>query len=156
MTHRPSSRRPMVAAAWFAAAALVVGCTTSPTAPSPGPNPNPVPVPMPVPDFVLSGSWERINSSFVTLDGMVVEVSGDGTRALITSTPANPFLFQVGDIKWRTIARVSPTRFSFEDLLRQTGGAQSYVSGFIEAQANGTELAMTFPSTGTIQQWRRR
>jgi hypothetical protein len=106
---------------------------------------------------VLAGQWERINSSFVTLDGMVVGVNGDGTRAVIVSTPANPYQFQVNDLKWRSISRVSDTRFSFEDLIRQSGtGAMSYVSGFIVAQANGTELAMTFPSTGTIQQWRKR
>jgi hypothetical protein len=52
---------------------------------------------------------------------------------------------------------VSNTRFSFEDLVRQSGsGATSYVAGFIDAQPNGTELSMTFPTTGTIQQWRRR
>jgi hypothetical protein len=114
-------------------------------------------VPPPAAPFALSGDWERINSTFVTLDGMVVRVSADGIQAVIVSTPANPYQFQVNDLKWRTIARVSSTRFSFEDLVRQSGsGAMSYVSGFIEAQANGTELSMTFPSTGTIQQWRKR
>jgi hypothetical protein len=52
---------------------------------------------------------------------------------------------------------VSNTRLSFEDLLRQEGsGAASYVPGFIDANTNGTELSMTFPTTGTVQQWRRR
>jgi hypothetical protein len=140
---------------------LLAACGSSPTAPDPAPTPapapQPAPNPSPAPQFVLSGEWERINSSFATLDGMVVRVSDDGAQATIVSTPSNPFQFAPGDLKWRNITRVSDTRFSFEDLLRQSGtGAMSYVSGFMEAQNNGTELAMTFPSTGTIQQWRRR
>jgi hypothetical protein len=88
---------------------------------------------------------------------MVVRVSTDSTQALITSTPANPYHFRTDDVKWRRITRMSDTRFSFEDLVRQSGsGAMSYVAGFIDARAGGTELSMTFPTTGTEQQWRRR
>jgi hypothetical protein len=122
------------------------------------PSPVPAPAPTPAPSqFVLSGEWVRVNSSFADLDGMVVRVSADGTQAQIVSTPANPYQFQPNDLKWRAIARVSSTRLSFEDLVRQSGsGAMSYVAGFIDAQPNATELSMTFPTTGTTQQWRRR
>jgi hypothetical protein len=130
------------------------GCTSSPAAPTPPPTPNPTPAP--ASQFVLSGTWQRTNSTFATLDGMVVEVSADGTQAVITAMPANPYQFQVGDVKWRNITRESATRFAFEDLVRQSGsGAMSYVAGFIDAQPGGSELAMTFPSTGTLQQWRK-
>jgi hypothetical protein len=149
--------------AFMLMASVCLACGgSSPTSPSPAPvaaapAPAPPPAPPAPPPAVLSGDWERINSSFVTLDGMVVRVSADGTQAVIVSTPSNPFQFQPNDLKWRTITRVSATRFSFEDLVRQSGsGAMSYVSGFIDVQANGTELSMTFPSTGTIQQWRKR
>jgi hypothetical protein len=125
---------------------------SSPTAPTPAPPP-----PTPPARFELAGEWVRINSSFAELDGMIVRVSGDGSQALIVSTPANPFRFQPDDLKWRAITRVSATRLQFEDLVRQSGsGAMSYVSGFIEAQPNAVELSMTFPTTGTVQQWRRR
>ena len=62
----------------------------------------------------------------------------------------------MGDLKWRNIARVSDRRFSFEDLVRQSGsGAMSYVPGFIDAQPNGTELRLSFPTTGTFQEWQQ-
>jgi hypothetical protein len=124
----------------------------APTSPTPAP-----PVTPPPSQFILSGDWVRVNSTFAELDGMVVRVSADATQALITSTPANPYQFRADDVKWRRITRVSDTRFSFEDLVRQSGsGAMSYVAGFIDAQPGGTELSMTFPTTGTVQQWRRR
>lgn len=148
---------PTVAIALLAACLAGAGCGSgsSPTAPTP--SQTVTPPPPPPQQFVLDGDWERINSSFTTLDGMVVRVAAGATQAVIVSTPANPFQFQVNDVKWRTIVRVSATRFSFEDLVRQSGtGAMSHVAGFIDVQANGTELAMTFPTTGTIQQWRKR
>jgi hypothetical protein len=137
-------------------AAVLSACGgSSPTAPTP--QPAPAPQPQPTPQFELSGEWVRVNSSFTELDGMVVRVSSNGTQAVIVSTPANAFQFRVDDMKWRAITRVSSTRFSFDDLVRQSGsGAMSYVAGFIEAQPGSTELAMTFPTTGTVQQWRRR
>jgi hypothetical protein len=137
-------------------AAVLSACGgSSPTAPTP--QPAPAPQPQPTPQFELSGEWVRVNSSFTELDGMVVRVSSNGTQAVIVSTPANAFQFWVDDMKWRAITRVSSTRFSFDDLVRQSGsGAMSYVAGFIEAQPGSTELAMTFPTTGTVQQWRRR
>jgi hypothetical protein len=137
-------------------AAVLSACGgSSPTAPTP--QPAPAPQPQPTPQFELSGEWVRVNSSFTELDGMVVRVSSNGTQAVIVSTPANAFQVRVDDMKWRAITRVSSTRFSFDDLVRQSGsGAMSYVAGFIEAQPGSTELAMTFPTTGTVQQWRRR
>ncbi len=136
------------------------GCGSGPTSPSSGettPPPAPAP-PLPAPaPFVLTGEWVRISSSAAALDAMVVRVSSDATQASVISTPPNTFQFQVNDLKWRSVTRVSDTRFSFEDLVRQSGnGAMSYVAGFMEAEANGTELAMTFSSTGTVQRWRRR
>ncbi len=108
--------------------------------------------------FVLEGTWRRAVSSSPALDGMVVEVSDDGTRAEIISTPDNPFMFQAGDIKWRNIDRQSNRVFAFEDLIRETtSGAMSYVAGFIEAEeGNDDEVQMTFPTTGTQQRWERQ
>lgn len=150
---------PRPLAALFVLAVLSAACGGStPTAPTPAPTPAPAPTPTPPPaQFELSGEWVRINSSFTELDGMVVRVSGDGQQAQIISAPVNSFRFQADDVKWRAITRVSGTRFSFEDLVRQSGsGAMSYVGGFIDGQPNATELSMTFPTTGTVQQWRRR
>jgi hypothetical protein len=154
MNARVLTHRHIAGAVLAAIVMSFAACSSStPTQPSPAPmQPS-----APAQPFVLGGTWERINSSFVALDGMVVEISADGTQALIVSTPANPYQFQVGDVKWRSITRVSDTRFSFEDLLRQSGsGAMSYVPGFIDALNDGAELGMTFPSTGTLQQWRVR
>jgi hypothetical protein len=149
------SSRALVA---LSLATLLSACGgSSPTAPTPQPAPAPQPQPTPPSQFELTGEWVRINSTFAELDGMVVQISTNGAQAVIVSTPANQYRFQVSDTKWRSIARVSSTRFSFEDLVRQAGsGATSYVAGFIEAQPGSTELSMTFPSTGTVQQWRRR
>lgn len=141
----------------LAACVAGAGCDSGSSPTAPPPPATVTPPPPPPQQFTLDGDWERINSSFAALDGMVVRVAAGAVQAVIVSTPDNPFQFQVNDVKWRNIVRVSGTRFSFEDLLRQSGtGAISYVSGFIDVQANGTELAMTFPTTGTIQQWKKR
>lgn len=131
------------------------GCNNNPTAPN-----QPVPPPPPPaadPMLSLQGSWERINSSFIALDGMIVKTNASVTRALITSTPSNIYGFAVGDLKWRNITRRSNTEFDFEDLVRQANtGAQSYVAGIIEIQPDGQTLSIRFPTTGTFQQWRKR
>ena len=105
---------------------------------------------------VLTGDWKRVNSSFAVLDGMVVRIRNNGRQGVIVFAPSNPNQFQMGDLKWRNITRVSARRFSFDDLVRQSGsGAMSYVPGFIEVKPNGTELRLSFPTTGTFQQWQR-
>jgi hypothetical protein len=156
---RPRPVRLVSALPWQACAVLALtvallasGCKSSPTEPDDDDENNPPPT-----RLVLTGDWERINSSFSSLDGMVVRVNSSETQALIVSTPANPFQFAPNDLKWRNVVRVSDTRFSFEDLVRESGtGAMSYVAGFIDSRANHTELNMTFPTTGTVQQWKKR
>lgn len=142
-------------------ACAVLGCNNSPTAPPPvntPPTPAPAPAPAPTPVVLsLQGSWERINSTFVALDGMIVQTNGAVTRGLITATPANIYQFGVGDLKWRNIRRRSNNEFDFEDLVRQANtGAQSYVPGIIQVQPGGQQLRIRFPTTGTFQQWRKR
>jgi len=110
----------------------------------------------------LAGDWERFDSSFRSLDGMVVRVSDDGTEAVIVSAPDNEFGFRVGDVKWRAITATSAafpatsdTEYAFEDLVRATASEDtSYVAGVIKVSSGGAELTMTFPTTGTMQNWR--
>lgn len=139
-------------------ALVVAGCNNSPTAPPPPPAPAPAPTPAPSnPVLSLEGRWERINSTFVALNGMIVETNPAATRALIVSTPANIYQFGAGDLKWRNIRRRSDSEFDFEDLVRQANsGAPSYVPGIIEVQPGGQQLRIRFPTTGTFQQWRKR
>jgi hypothetical protein len=126
--------------------AVLVGCSGSsdPTEPEPE-------------VFSLAGDWVRINSSFGELDGMVVRVEAAQTQALITSTPGNVYQFQIGDLKWRDIVRSAGDRFEFRDLVRAQGSwAQSYVPGVIQANRDGTSISISFPTTGTFQDWRRQ
>jgi hypothetical protein len=107
------------------------------------------------PGGVLAGQWERAESSFTSLDGMVIEVNADGTEAVILTVPDNEFQFQAGDVKWRSIEPTGDGEFSFEDLVREEGsGATSYVEGVITVTGDDT-LEMTFPTTGTVQEWVR-
>ncbi|HEU4894939.1 MAG TPA: hypothetical protein VFT85_03785, partial [Acidimicrobiia bacterium] len=104
-------------------------------------------------DSGLAGQWERSESSFTSLDGMIIEVQADGTEALIVTVPENEFQFVVGDVKWRSIESTGDDTYSFEDLVREEGsGATSYVEGIITVTDEGT-LEMTFPTTGTVQEW---
>ena len=108
------------------------------------------------PDRALEGSWSRVNSSFLELDGMVVLVNNTETEGVITSTPANVFMFENGDLKWRSIVRTAVGSYTFEDLVREANtGTQSYVAGEISVSADGDSLAVTFPTTGTFQEWLR-
>lgn len=138
----------------------VFGCNDSPTVPPPvtaPPTTMPPATPTPDPILSLQGSWERINRSFVALDGMIVQTNPAVARGVITSTPANIYQFAAGDLKWRNITRRSNSEFDFEDLVRQANtGAQSYVPGIIEVQPGGQQLRIRFPTTGTFQQWRKR
>jgi hypothetical protein len=103
---------------------------------------------------VLAGQWERAESSFTSLDGMIIEVQPDGGQAVILTVPENEYQFVAGDVKWRSI-EATDAGFSFEDLVREEGsGATSYVEGVITVTEEGT-LEMTFPTTGTVQEWVR-
>lgn len=107
------------------------------------------------PGASLAGQWERAESSFTSLDGMIIEVGADGTEAIILTVPDNEFQFQAGDVKWRSIEPTGDNEFSFEDLVREEGtGATSYVEGVIAVTGDDT-LEMTFPTTGTVQEWVR-
>ena len=73
-------------------------------------------------------------------------------QAVITSTPANVYMFEEGDLKWRGIVRVPDRQFTFDDLVRQANtGSQSYVSGVIQVAPDGLSLSLSFPTTGTFQ-----
>ena len=123
--------------------------------PACGSEDEPIMEPDPV-DRSLAGSWSRINSSFQELDGMVVLVDNAETQGVITSTPMNIYMFQGGDLKWRSIANTSVGNYTFEDLIREANtGAMSYVAGQMRVSANGDSLEVSFPTTGTFQEWLR-
>lgn len=104
----------------------------------------------------LVGQWERAESTFTSLDGMVIEVQGDGSTAIIATVPDNEFGFVAGDVKWRNIEVLAENEYSFEDLVREEGsGATSYVEGVITVGSEGNTLEMDFPTTGTVQEWVR-
>jgi hypothetical protein len=104
----------------------------------------------------LVGQWERSESTFTSLDGMIIEVQGDGTTALILTVPENEYQFVAGDEKWSDIQSTGEGEFSFQDLVREENtGATSYVEGVITVGEDGTTLTMTFPTTGTTQEWVR-
>lgn len=103
----------------------------------------------------LVGQWERAESTFGSLDGMIVEVQADGSEAVILTVPENEFQFRAGDVKWRTIESTDENEYSFEDLVREENtGATSYVEGVITVTGDDT-MEMTFPTTGTVQEWVR-
>jgi hypothetical protein len=107
-------------------------------------------------EFSLAGEWTRINSSFGQLDGMVIRVNSAQTQAAIVSTPANIYMFQVDDVKWRNIVKVEDGEYQFEDLVREANtGAQSHVPGVITVNADDVSLSISFPTTGTFQDWLR-
>jgi hypothetical protein len=104
----------------------------------------------------LVGQWERSESTFTSLDGMIIEVQGDGTTALILTVPENEYQFVAGDEKWSDIQSTGEGEFSFQDLVREENtGATSYVEGIITVGEDGKTLVMTFPTTGTNQEWVR-
>ena len=87
---------------------------------------------------------------------MIIEVQPDGTRALIITVPENEFQFVAGDEKWRSIESTSETEYTFEDLERgKNTGIESHVEGVITLSEDGNTLTMTFPTTGTTQEWVR-
>jgi hypothetical protein len=104
----------------------------------------------------LSGQWERAESTFTSLDGMIIEVEEGGTTALILEVPENEYQFQAGDEKWSEIQQTSEYEYSFQDLVREENtGATSHVEGIIQISDDGSTITMTFPSTGTTQEWVR-
>jgi hypothetical protein len=93
---------------------------------------------------VLAGTWSRINSSFSESEGTII------------STPDNIYLFEIGDLKWHSIANVADGEYTFEDLARQANtGTPSYLEGQIEVSADGDSLSVTFTTTATVQSWVR-
>jgi hypothetical protein len=104
----------------------------------------------------LVGQWERAESTFTSLDGMIIEVQGDGTSALILTVPENEYQFAAGDEKWSDIESTGDGEYTFQDLVREENtGATSYVEGIITVGEDGNTLVMTFPTTGTNQEWVR-
>jgi hypothetical protein len=110
-----------------------------------------------VPTFSLAGRWERFDSSFPELDGMIVQVDAPEAQGVIVSTPSNRYQFREGDLKWSNVRRTADGEYRFDDLVRQaSSGSPSYIAGVLRAQPQGQELQATFPSSGTVQRWRRR
>lgn len=104
----------------------------------------------------LVGSWQRSGGDYSVLQGMVVEVDEEGTEGTIVSVARNPYEFQVGDTKWRSISAISEGLYRFEDLSRESGtGSTSYLSGVMTLSTDGLVLKMSFPTTGTTQTWTR-
>jgi hypothetical protein len=156
---RATGQRFRLAAALVLAAAASADCGDGSTSTSPNnpPAASSTTTTTSVSAFSLTGSWERIDSTFADLDGMVVEVNGAESEGTITSVRSNVYRFAPGDLKWRRIVKRTATEYDFEDLVRQAGsGRQSYVAGILEVQSNPQELRMRFPTTGSFQVWRRR
>ncbi len=104
----------------------------------------------------LVGQWERAESTFTSLDGMIIEVQPDGTSALILTVPENEYQFAVGDEKWSDIESSGEGEYSFLDLVREENtGSTSHVEGIITVGEDGNTIVMTFPTTGTEQEWVR-
>lgn len=104
----------------------------------------------------LVGEWERAEGDFSELHGMIVEVGGDGTTAVIVSVPENPYQFVVGDVKWDQIEETGDGEFTFQDLVREENtGATSTTEGVITLSEDGNTIEITFPATGTVQEWVR-
>jgi hypothetical protein len=104
----------------------------------------------------LVGQWERAESTFTSLDGMIIEVESDGTSAVILTVPDNEFQFVAGDVKWSEIESTGDGEYAFQDLVREENtGATSHVEGIITVSEDGNTLTMTFPTTGTTQEWVR-
>ena len=107
-------------------------------------------------DSPLVGQWERAESTFTSLDGMIIEVQADGTSALILTVPENEYQFVAGDEKWSDIESTGSSEYAFQDLVREENtGATSHVEGIITVSEDGNTLVMTFPTTGTTQEWVR-
>ncbi len=107
-------------------------------------------------DLSLVGQWERAESTFTSLDGMIIEVQADGASALILTVPENEYQFAAGDEKWSDIESTGDAEYSFQDLVREENtGTTSYVEGVITVGEDGNTLVMTFPTTGTTQEWVR-
>lgn len=108
------------------------------------------------PQARLVGSWKRSGGDYSVLQGMVVQVDVEGIEGTIVSVARNPYEFQVGDVKWRSISAISDGLYRFEDLSRESGtGSTSYLSGVMSLSADGLVLEMSFPTTGTTQTWTR-
>jgi hypothetical protein len=104
----------------------------------------------------LVGQWERAQSTYTSLDGMIIEVQADGASAVILTVPENEYQFVAGDVKWSEIESNADGDYTFQDLVRDEGsGATSHVEGIISVSEDGNTLTMTFPTTGTTQEWVR-
>jgi hypothetical protein len=87
---------------------------------------------------------------------MIIEVNDDGTSAVILTVPENEYQFAAGDEKWSDIEQTAEYEYSFQDLVREENtGAMSTVEGIITISEDGSTITMTFPSSGTEQEWVR-
>lgn len=89
-------------------------------------------------DTSLPGEWQRAESTFTRLDGMVVEVQSDESDGLMVAEPEGEFQSQERDVRWRSIEPTGEGEWSFEDLVREAGsGETSYVPGVITFALDG-------------------
>jgi hypothetical protein len=103
----------------------------------------------------LVGQWERAQSTYTSLDGMIVEVQGDGGSAVILTVPENEYQFVSGDVKWSDIVESGENEWTFQDLVREENtGSTSHVGGVIVYDPETDTITMSF-DTGTQQEWVR-
>jgi hypothetical protein len=103
----------------------------------------------------LVGQWERAQSTYTSLDGMIVEVQDDGATAVILTVPENEYQFVSGDVKWSDIVESGENEWTFQDLVREENtGSTSHVGGVIVYDPESDTITMSF-DTGTEQEWVR-
>ena len=103
-------------------------------------------------EFGIVGTWERVESNFTALNGMQVTIYEDETAGEIIKTPNSSY--EVGDIKWRNIEKISPHEYVIED--RFTDGSYAESSIFILAYGNELIIGNFNESdAGSFQRWER-
>lgn len=109
---------------------------------------------IPVPDeFDIIGTWERVESNAPALDGMILTVNDEETEGAITYTPSS--YYNVDDIKWKSIVKISEYEYTFEDM-SSTGSYTENKSIFIIANGNELIIGNFYESNGgSFQRWAR-
>lgn len=106
-----------------------------------------------IPDeFDIVGIWERTESNNPDLDGMLVMVAEEESEGVVVESPNSSF--DVGDVKWRAIEKLTEHEYEFED--RNTLGAYDEYALFILAYGNELIIGNFDESElGSFQRWER-
>jgi PKD repeat protein len=103
-------------------------------------------------EYNIVGTWERVESNFTALNGMQVTVYENETGGEVIKTPSASY--NVGDIKWRDIEKISTHEYVFED--RFTDGQYDESSIFILAYGNELIIGnFNESNAGSFQRWER-